>query len=312
MLTQRLTLFGRISVLVLSIEWIVFGSMHFSLPEETIRQMPSSLPEKALLATVSGMIEVAIGVFILVPRVRRWVAACSFLLLLIYVWPVFVILSDQSSEPWRVAFRLGLIPNNVFLLICSYYLWEQKPAPDIVPKDDLRAKEFQADFPLLIVAFLLLMANCAGFLAIVMGVKLHIAQASMWAMMCIAIGALLGFLFGVPRVNPNVKAEVYLLPNTNVETVSDWLTKIIVGIGLVNFKSIGDFIDRLADDLGKSLQADKTFALAIILYFFIVGVIQGYILTRMFLTGQFMRPVTGRIAAETVKLAAEDSKAATH
>jgi uncharacterized membrane protein len=300
-------LFGRISVLVLSIEWIVFGSMHFSLPGETVRQMPAVLPQKELLATISGMIEVAIGVFILVPRVRRWAAACSFVLLIIYIWPVFVILSDHSSEPLRIAFRLGLIPNNVFLLICSYYLWENAAPTQSVQQAAPVSKSFQADFPLLIVAFLLLMSNCAGFLAIMMGMKGHVAQASMWAMMCIATGALLGFLFGVPRVNPNVKAEVYLLPNTNVETVSDWLTKIIVGIGLVNFKSIGEFIDRLAEDLSKSLQADKTFALALILYFFIVGVIQGYILTRMFLTGQFLQDVQGRLIAAKTGTATPES-----
>jgi hypothetical protein len=106
-------------------------------------------------------------------------------------------------------------------------------------------------------------------------------------MMCIATGAFMGFLFGVPRFNPAATEKADLLPNTNIETVSDWLTKILVGIGLINFKEIGAFLVRISGDLDGSLSAGKPFALALIVYFFVVGLIQGYLLTRMFLSRQF-------------------------
>ena len=47
------------------------------------------------------------------------------------------------------------------------------------------------------------------------------------------IGALLGFLFGVPRALTGATQEAGLRSNTNLEQISDWLTKILVGVGLV-------------------------------------------------------------------------------
>lgn len=57
----------------------------------------------------------------------------------------------------------------------------------------------------------------------------------------VSIGSMLGFLFGVPRSNvhlgPDGQAETgdepAYVPNTNLETISDWLTKVVVGVGLV-------------------------------------------------------------------------------
>lgn len=139
----------------------------------------------------------------------------------------------------------------------------------------------------LIVAALFLAANCAGFIAILASPVRDLSTASLWAMMCLAAGAFLGFLFGVPRINPNVKESAYLIPNTNIETISDWLTKIIVGVGLINFKEIGAFLKSISEELAASLAIDAAFATALIVYFFVAGLIQGYLLTRMFLSPQF-------------------------
>src|ERR1700743_738960 len=53
------------------------------------------------------------------------------------------------------------------------------------------------------------------------------------------VGSVLGFLFGVPRLRtstgaqPPVGDRSQFTPNTNLEQISDWLTKIIVGATLV-------------------------------------------------------------------------------
>ena len=90
----------------------------------------------------------------------------------------------------------------------------------------------------------------------------------------------------------NSNSQSRLVTNTNIEQVSDWLTKILVGVGLINFKEISGFIDRLSDLLAASLKtqgapAGKAMALSLIVYFFVVGLIQGYLLTRLFLSKQF-------------------------
>ena len=307
----RSPLFDRISILVLSIEWIVFGSMHFSMTPETIRMIPHWVPDayKLMVAISTGMLEVTIGVLLLVPLTRRWAAAVSLFLLIAYVPAVYQILAHDADFAGgtllQTSFRVAIVPNNVFLGICSVYLLMHpeasltsasltSPVTTRRPSMDFG----QAGLAILLIAALLLMSNCAGFLAITSGLHANRGTAYLWAMMCIATGALVGFLFAVPRVNPLVPSRSALVANTNIEQVSDWLTKILVGVGLINFRQIGGFIDGLAVDLSQSLAtqaapASKSFALSLIVYFFVVGLIQGYLLTRLFLSRQFGPPEEG-------------------
>ncbi len=121
--------------------------------------------------------------------------------------------------------------------------------------------------------------------------------ALLWALACLASGGLIGFIFGIPRVlqgdNPasantdpaasasspgNVSAQaarqaVYdQRVNTNLEQISDWLTKILVGVGLIN-------IGKISSDLGKASfylaqgfgKEQEPFAAALIVYFSIVA-----------------------------------------
>lgn len=57
----------------------------------------------------------------------------------------------------------------------------------------------------------------------------------------------------------------------------------------INFTAIGSFVDGQAAGLAVALGAAKPLAVALIMYFFLVGVIQGYILTRAVLSGLFSR-----------------------
>ena len=288
--------FDRIAILVLSIEWIVFGSMHFSSIEETVAQIPFSFWDriKPHLAVITGIAEVATGVLILVPELRKWAAAASLALLVLLTPAMYNILYNpgtvENMGALATPFRILLLPNNIFLAICSAYLWRHPDATlarsDRPSRPPPRRWTF-GDPVTLIVPALLLMANIAGFLALMIGAPGHLGLAYLWAMGCIASGALIGFLFGVPRANPEAVATGQFVHKTNIEAVSDWLTKILVGVSLVNLQAIGAFIDRLARDLGPALGTSKPFAIGLIVYFFVIGFIQGYILTRMFLPGQF-------------------------
>jgi uncharacterized membrane protein len=297
---RQATFFDRLSILFLAIDWTIFGSMHFSLLKETTDMLPGWVPEayKPLIVTGTGMIEVATGILILLRVTRWWAAAVSLALLIAYIPVVYYMLAHEPALAERsfgvTAFRVGLVPHNIFLGICSVYLLQNPAASLFGPMTKTRFSwNFDSSgLAVLLVAALLLLANSAGFLAILVGVPGSTATASMWAMMCIATGALIGFLFAVPRVNPAAKSQSHLLTNTNIEQVSDWLTKILVGVGLINFKEISGFIDRRADLLAASLAqtapAGKAMALSLIVYFFVVGLIQGYLLTRLFLSRQFL------------------------
>ena len=129
-----------------------------------------------------------------------------------------------------------------------------------------------------------------------MAVGLLIAGASL------AAGILIGFLFGIPRTLQREaqktgtasglgQAESYGV-NTNLEQISDWLTKIIVGVGLVQLTVIPGKLKSLADYLATAFVAQAVpgaMVMAIICYFGIFGFLLGYLWTRIYLTGEFSR-----------------------
>jgi hypothetical protein len=128
-------------------------------------------------------------------------------------------------------------------------------------------------------------------------------------------GGLLGFLFGLPRgrraeppsprqppeestpiqtpatsprssVGPGMEREVATRPNTNLEDISDWLTKILVGVGLTQLASIGDGLRRLSSAVAPSLGGTANsgaFGLALMITYSLIGFMVGYLWTRFYL-----------------------------
>jgi hypothetical protein len=130
-----------------------------------------------------------------------------------------------------------------------------------------------------------------------------IAIALLLAGAALAIGVLIGFLFGIPRTlqqsgltalgsTPASSAPVQTLGvNTNLEQISDWLTKIIVGVGLVQLTQFPASFQRLANYFSTAFGSSVPGAIVagIILYFGIFGFLLGYLWTRLYLTGEFSR-----------------------
>jgi tetratricopeptide (TPR) repeat protein len=122
-----------------------------------------------------------------------------------------------------------------------------------------------------------------------------------------AAGSLGGFLFGIPKVlqgdreapatggdggkPKDPKREYGQLVNTNLEQISDWLCKIIVGLGLYELRNIPDWLDNVGIAVAGDLaQPDlRSFAVAMLVYFVALGFISGYLLTRLFLAPEFAR-----------------------
>ncbi len=125
---------------------------------------------------------------------------------------------------------------------------------------------------------------------VTLGTALLIAFSSL------CIGSFIGFLFGIPRVRPTngdqdmEQKRSRIFHNDNLVEISDWLTKIIVGVGLTQITSIPEMLDKLGAYLGPCFTAhvdsaevgDSTKAIAIstVLYFLIVGFIAFYLWTR--------------------------------
>lgn len=132
-----------------------------------------------------------------------------------------------------------------------------------------------------------------------LGLSLLIAGASF------LVGALLGFLFGIPRAlrvsdaatdEQIAKGQRYS-SSSSLEQISDWLTKILIGAGLVQLGALIRKIGDLGDSLGNALvgaastlkggaatlnaEAADTVALALIVFFFTAGFLVIYLYTRI-------------------------------
>ena len=77
--------------------------------------------------------------------------------------------------------------------------------------------------------------------------------------------------------------------NTNLEEISDWLTKILVGATLTQIVKIPGSLKNAAEFMALDGTAPAAFAAAIIVYFCATGFLAGYLLTRMFFSLAFAR-----------------------
>jgi hypothetical protein len=106
---------------------------------------------------------------------------------------------------------------------------------------------------------------------------------------CYGLGALTGFLFGIPRLLENNSADKSsvsrLVQNDNLVQISDWLTKIIVGVGLTQISSLYPGLLDVGKDMASSFSENailgRNLAIGTILYFTIIGFLSGYLWTRI-------------------------------
>ncbi|HYO46925.1 MAG TPA: hypothetical protein VEY33_09595 [Gemmatimonadota bacterium] len=146
------------------------------------------------------------------------------------------------------------------------------------------------------------------------------------------VGALLGFLFGIPRAlqagetpvgqtrgtgqgASSTSQNVTYGANTNLEQISDWLTKILVGVGLTQLNDLPDGLQDLAGFLSPGLGVvprSEVLATAIVLYFSICGFLFGYLWTRLFLAGALREAdvaALGKKISELEKQVSQDARA---
>jgi hypothetical protein len=119
-----------------------------------------------------------------------------------------------------------------------------------------------------------------------------------------SVGGFLGFLFGLPRAptpveddaanrsadgalpaRPETAATLRYRPSTNLEQVSDWLTKILIGAGLVQLGSMSAGLGALgsvvAGGSAPPLPWASVVAQVVIVVFFVVGFLAGFLWTRI-------------------------------
>jgi hypothetical protein len=230
---------------------------------------------------------IAVAIVAFVPSVRDWLTA-----------------HFQSHPLWGAAVLAMLCFATAYLLAINRN-----------GTNDAQPAVFQDTAVIFAVVLVLL---TAGFLLMSASTILAIADlktsalrtSSLWASAWFMAGFLAGFLFGVPKVVGDAtpvapaggsvagsQARAFAQrPNTNLEQISDWLTKIIVGLGLVELRSMPGHLKQAATWVAQTLTTNGvptgtvvSFAGSLIVYFAIIGFLAGYLLTLLFLAGAFGR-----------------------
>jgi hypothetical protein len=108
------------------------------------------------------------------------------------------------------------------------------------------------------------------------------------------VGGLVGFLFGIPKTvapkdSANGGAQTEFLGNTNLEQVSDWLTKILVGVGLVQLARAPSGLSHLAQSLKSPLgdqASSAAFGLSLCIAYAGLGFLFMYLWARVRFLGE--------------------------
>ena len=166
-----------------------------------------------------------------------------------------------------------------------------------------------------------------------------IASGLILAGAALVVGGLIGFLFGIPRTlqdqtpapappappaangpresavsdsNGQGQAPRYAA-NTNLEQISDWLTKILVGVGLTQLNNAPERLAKAAEWFAPSLSTQphgKPFALASIIYFSTTGFLFAYLWTRLYLARALhLADMTREVKRELEEQAIKDANA---
>lgn len=138
---------------------------------------------------------------------------------------------------------------------------------------------------------------------------------------CVLSGGLLGFLFGIPRTLQHDKAEntipneqsrekstdnttIYQV-NTNLEQISDWLTKILVGVGLTQITSLPGAIRKYSEFASSGFgggPASKTVAVAVLIFYSVCGFLISYLWTRLYLAGALRQADLAAVGEKIAKV----------
>jgi hypothetical protein len=145
----------------------------------------------------------------------------------------------------------------------------------------------------------------------------YVGVGTLTAMAALLTGIFAGFILGVPKLVSSGQVKVpdgMPSPNTNLGEISDWVTKLLLGAGLVSLSHLGVPIGGLIDNVAGGLYAAashpadapgaKVLAGAILVSFTVLGVLEGYVLTSTWYPRKLER-----LAASAAELAAQTGAA---
>lgn len=226
-------------------------------------------------------------------RYYLWLLFASFLMVIPLVW-------SEQRQIW-VAAQASLISILLLLALTVWCWWrEQNRAPDLSIKAEIYRRAIEKLLWCVAVGILAMMVLATraehweyGIVARAIGYGVLISGFSFIS------GVLLGYLFGLRPTDNSQKIAGQSPsppPQTNLVEIADWLTKIILGAGLVQLTSLPKPIWMFANLMARGVvlegaNPDPTqapvaetpnpaIALAIMGFFVTCGLLYGYLWTR--------------------------------
>ncbi|MGA3190112.1 MAG: DoxX family protein [Bryobacteraceae bacterium] len=119
----------KILLLIAALFYSLAGVLHFLKPAPYLKIMPPYLPWPLAMVYVSGAAEIAGGLGLLIPPVRR-AAAWGLVALLIAVFPANVYMATNRVEAGAAALSPAVLYGRLLLqpLLIWWVLWCTKPA----------------------------------------------------------------------------------------------------------------------------------------------------------------------------------------
>ena len=109
--------------------FVTTGVLHFLRPEPYLKIMPPYIPYHREMVFWSGVGEIAGGIGLLIPRLRR-ASAWGLVVLLVAVFPANVYMATDriqvGSRPWPEWALWGRLPFQAVFI--AWVLWCSKPA----------------------------------------------------------------------------------------------------------------------------------------------------------------------------------------
>ena len=188
----------------------------------------------------------------------------------------------------------------MLLVVAGTQAWIQR----IDHQPDLDSAGREQNRNAVLVASTFLGAIISGLLVVCIATdyvfKKGLAIAIFWALGALFGGGFLGFLFSLPKVTEDEKVQPKngLQVNTSLNQISDWLTKIIVGVSLVNAQTCYKYfvigVEKLGSGLADSTSkneyaAAQAFAAGLMVTFFFLGLLGTYLLTRLWISAALAR-----------------------
>ena len=114
-----------ISIIIMSLFYIMAGTNHFINPDWYVRIVPPILPFKTVIVYISGILEIILGTLLIFPK-TRFIASWGLILLLVAVYPanIYVALTNGEAMDTTPLIAWGRLPFQFVFIGLAY--WHSK------------------------------------------------------------------------------------------------------------------------------------------------------------------------------------------